>query len=274
MNDEEKLILAADIGSSRTHLAAVDIQNLSYAEASNGALCLDRIDFDNADFDELFMRSVKQILLSRPHIKEMKISSCIKKLAAKAKAECEQENLFSNVTLAGARDNMPVRFRYNLQTLGPDRACNALACAALFSGESCVIIDSGTAITIDYLLNGKTFIGGAILPGCAMQINALHCGTDALPSIKLAPDDAGKGTITIPAATTEECIKAGVLYGTAGAIERCVAECLGAADSSNVRIVATGGGWGLTAPFVKADRNIIAIPDLTLIGAAVFETEK
>lgn len=250
-------ILSIDIGSTRTHLAIVDTDALS---------CSIRIDFDNADFNARFLTSIKDIVSTHRHIARVNITSCVKILAVKAKDICGS---LGGINIIKYHDNLPVSVKYEKpQTLGADRLCNALACAAMFEGKSCVIIDSGTAITIDYLRGGKVFEGGAILPGCATQVRALHLQTDALPSVNLCA--AGDDAAVIPATSTEKCIAAGILLGTAGAVEKCVGEYLRVCGDNDTVIVATGGGWEIVRPLVNRQIQITTIPDLTLIGAAVY----
>jgi type III pantothenate kinase len=289
MSDNNTVILSIDIGSTRTHIAAVDIAELS---------CAGRIDFDNADFDNQFIPAVKKILSTNPRIGKANISSCVKALAGNAKIYLVRDNLFDDIALVKTDNNQSIQFNYdNPEKLGTDRVCNALACAAMFKNRNCVIIDSGTAITIDYLHAGKTFEGGAILPGCTTQVNALHSQTDALPRVNLYHSGIDPSVdryeinnnvvvnddlpITLPSKSTENCIKSGVLYGIAGAVERCIAEYYKIISNNNgndcgndvggnndLIIAATGGGWNLISPLVSY--NITTIPNLTLIGAALY----
>jgi type III pantothenate kinase len=260
MNERgEPVILAVDIGNSRTHLAAVDVGRM---------LCTNRIDFDNEKFDGLFAASIKKYALTDSRIRKASITSCIRNLAVRAKKCCEDEGCFDDVVIVEARDDLPISLNYeNAQKLGTDRICSALACSALFSNQNCIIISSGTAVTIDYLHGGKKFEGGMILPGISLQLNALHQQTDALPLVKLGNwDDGNSVGIDFPATSTEKCIKTGVLYGIAGAIEKVI----GRYGNDEVKIVATGGGWEVIKPAIKVDIPITAIPDLTLIGAALY----
>lgn len=90
-------------------------------------------------------------------------------------------------------------------TLGFDRRCCLLAAAQDYPGQSSIIIDMGTAITIDLFANGR-FQGGRILPGITMSLHALFLGTALLPDMDLP----------IPAPTlgnsTGAAIQSGVLH--------------------------------------------------------------
>jgi type III pantothenate kinase len=251
-------------------MAVVDTEGLS---------CTGRIDFDNAAFDGQFAASLKKIVSAHRQIDKVNITSCVKDLAVRAKALCAEEESFGGaaVDIVAAHKDLPVSIGYDEpQSLGTDRLCNALACAVLFKSLSCIIIASGTAITIDYLHKGERFEGGVIMPGCVMQARALHYQTDALPLV-----DLRIGGATLPSSDTKKCINSGILFGTAGAVERCVSEYLrhaairgrGGAEltPNNPQIVATGGGWGLIEPLVRLDgHEIKTVPDLTLIGAAIY----
>ena len=250
-------VLSIDIGNTRTHMAAVDTGELS---------CVDRIDFENADFDGRFVSAAEKIASAHPQIRKANITSCVKDIALRAKELCAG---IGEVNIVAVHEGLPISVRYeDPRKLGTDRLCNALACAALFEGRSCVIIGSGTAVTVDFLRDGKVFEGGAILPGCAMQAAALHRRTDALPLVGLR--GYGGDAVKIPATSTEGCISAGILFGTAGAVERCAVEYL-RVSGGDTAVVATGGGWEIIRPLIAIDHHRIhTIRDLTLIGAAVY----
>ena len=73
---------------------------------------------------------------------------------------------------------------------GVDRLLNAAAAYATLK-QACVVVDAGTAVTVDFVDGHGTFHGGAIAPGARLQIDALHRGTDALPDVQAAPDTRG-----------------------------------------------------------------------------------
>ena len=77
----------------------------------------------------------------------------------------------------------------------------------------CVIIDMGTAITMTAVNEKGEFIGGAFLPGLELSIDAMSARTSLLPSVDVT---APKKVI---ATTTIDCMKSGVIYGLAGAVD-------------------------------------------------------
>jgi type III pantothenate kinase len=99
-------------------------------------------------------------------------------------------------------------------TIGPDRLCAAAGVACEGTTEA-VIIDAGTAVTVDFLTDGR-FVGGAIMPGLDMMLKSLSEGTSALPRIHIAP-----GTQDAPLGRdTASAITAGVLAAYSGGIEK------------------------------------------------------
>jgi len=259
MNVIQKTVLAVDIGNTRTHIAVVDTEKLS---------SIDRKDFYNAKFDETFSDTIKKIYLNH-QINRVNITSGVNELAVKTKELCKNIGI-DNIHIVKAHDSLSIKLIYeNPEKLGSDRICNALACSALFKNESCVVMSCGTAVTMDYLHKGEIFEGGVIFAGSATHATALHKQTDALPHITFDDRTASSPKPHIPADSTKKCITAGVLYATAGAIDRCIEEYKNI-YGNNIRLIATGGGWELIKPLVKLNYDITTIPDLTLVGAGVY----
>ena len=139
---------------------------------------------------------------------------------------------------------------------GADRI--VVAVAALDRHEApLIIIDMGTATTMEVVEPGNRYMGGVIIPGLRISLDALTGRTAQLPAISLGRP--GK----VVARNTADCMRSGILYGTAcmldGMIDR-IGEELGH-DST---VIATGG----LAPFVipLCRHRIIPEPDLLLRG--------
>lgn len=144
-------------------------------------------------------------------------------------------------------------------TVGVDRICCAAA-AHERKKEACVVVDFGTAITVDAVDDGGSFMGGAILPGLRMQAAALHERTAALPEVVPEwPDEIIGGD-------TRQAIRSGICYGTAGAV-RSVVEAFASHLGRWPPAVATGGD----AALIAKECNIfdVIVPDLCLIGAGL-----
>ncbi|MDQ4094807.1 MAG: type III pantothenate kinase [Actinomycetota bacterium] len=145
----------------------------------------------------------------------------------------------------------------NPREVGADRIANAVAARDMFPGEASVVIDFGTAITVDAVSARGEYLGGAIAPGIDTAASALFQSTAQISRVQLiAPPTAiGKTTVT--------SVQSGTVYGTAGLVdglvERVVAELGGRA-----RIIATGG---LAPTVIEHCRTVETVePLLTLNG--------
>lgn len=143
---------------------------------------------------------------------------------------------------------------------GVDRLLNAAAAYDRLK-QACIIVDAGTAITIDFVDGHGTFHGGAIAPGASMQLKALHQQTAALPDLTFrAPENEIFGR------NTAQAMYQGVFHGIRGMVQRLVelyAEAYGAFPT----VVATGGD--AQALFQNEPLIDRIVPDLMLQGIAV-----
>ncbi|MBO5868003.1 MAG: type III pantothenate kinase [Oscillospiraceae bacterium] len=144
-------------------------------------------------------------------------------------------------------------------TLGSDLVAAAVAAMELYP-LPVIVIDMGTATTITVVDEGNKFLGGAIVPGVALSMNALSSGTSLLHKV---PIEAPKKCIS---GSTTACMQSGAVYGNAalldGMIDRFEAE-LGKKAS----LVATGGIAGKVIP--HCTHEIIYDEELLLKGLAI-----
>jgi type III pantothenate kinase len=154
------------------------------------------------------------------------------------------------------RTGMPIRID-NPHEVGADRLANAVA-AYDRVGDTCVVVDFGTAITYDVVSAAGEYLGGIITPGAEISIDALYDHAAKLPKVELAPPK------TLIGKSTVDSIRSGIVYGFAaqvdGIVRRLRAE-LGPATT----VLATGGLAGALVPFVR--ETIDEVDDLlTLTG--------
>lgn len=139
-------------------------------------------------------------------------------------------------------------------SLGADRWVNLLGARAALGPVEAVIVDAGTAVTVDALCADGRHLGGAIFAGLSASRAGLRTAAPALPA---AHDEA-----PLPSDNTAGAIGGGTLIGLAGAIER-VAAVVGGRLSAPERIL-TGGDAERLAPWLDAGWTID--PLLTLRG--------
>jgi type III pantothenate kinase len=164
--------------------------------------------------------------------------------------------------LVDARSPLPVTLDVDEPlTVGADRIVNVLAAVELFNADS-IVVDFGTATTFDCVTGDARFLGGAIMPGLRTSADQLTRRAAKLPATELRAPSRVIGR------RTEECIQAGVLFGTADAVDgivrRITAEWPG---GKKPRVVATGGLAAIVAPLTTTIE--LTDPDLTLRGLRI-----
>jgi type III pantothenate kinase len=133
---------------------------------------------------------------------------------------------------------------------------NAVGAARIFPGKNCLVIDAGTCIKYDFVNAKGEYLGGAISPGITMRYQALHAFTAQLPLVKAQPH------VKLTGNSTASAIVSGVQNGALSEIEHVILQYK--KQYKPLKIVVTGGDWGLFANQIKS--HIFAAPDLTLMG--------
>jgi type III pantothenate kinase len=148
--------------------------------------------------------------------------------------------------------------------VGADRILNTLAAATLFHRDT-IVVDFGTATTFDCITGDGRFVGGVIMPGIRTASDALIRGTAKLPATELTPPAHVIGR------RTDEAIRAGVLLGTADAVDGLVRRIKAEwPNGKTPQVIATGGLASLVAPLAREIESVH--PDLTLTGLRIAAT--
>jgi type III pantothenate kinase len=129
---------------------------------------------------------------------------------------------------------MPVVNRYGKpREVGIDRLANAAGGVVRY-GAPLLVVDLGTAVTIDVISRDREYLGGAILPGIEMSAEALSRRTARLPLAAARCPEHAVGR------TTVESIRSGILHGLVGAVDRLI-ELTWKELGYKTKVVATGG---------------------------------
>jgi type III pantothenate kinase len=138
-------------------------------------------------------------------------------------------------------------------SVGVDRLLDALAAQRRFPGQNLIVIDAGTAITINVVSRAGAFEGGAILPGLGLMAKSLNEFTALLPNVVV------DGGLVFPGKDTESNIKTGILASAIGAVDRCLRQ-----YPTDAVIITGSDGPVLHAHLGAAPAHLI--PTLTLEG--------
>lgn len=152
---------------------------------------------------------------------------------------------------------VPVGRQLDPETIvGTDRLLNAAAAFAHLS-QTCVVVDAGTAITIDYVDGVGTFHGGAIGPGARTMLQSMHQHAEQLPDVSFEKPVEPVGH------NTAQAMKSAVFYGLRGMVRELVEQYAEQAGAYPV-VVATGGD----AEVLFKDYDLVEhiVPELTLLG--------
>lgn len=132
------------------------------------------------------------------------------------------------------RVRLPLVIGYETpETLGFDRVADCVGARLFFPEKDVLVIDSGTAITYNYLSEDGVFLGGNISPGQDIRFRALNIYTKNLPYVEV------RGEVKAYGKNTCDAISAGVMKGILWEVKGCIDEFWG--EHPTGRVAITGG---------------------------------
>lgn len=138
----------------------------------------------------------------------------------------------------GIKTGMPILYD-NPKEVGADRIVNAVAALDLYPAPI-IVVDLGTATTLDAISAAGEYLGGAIVPGIDISMDALFARAAALRRVELVAPKRAIGR------TTVEAMQSGAIFGYGALVDGLVARFVAELGASSV--IATGGLGGLIAP--------------------------
>ncbi|MFZ4516012.1 MAG: type III pantothenate kinase [Acidimicrobiia bacterium] len=186
------------------------------------------------------------------------ISSVVPRVTAALREMCDRYVQAPALVIEpGVRTGMPIVYD-NPREVGADRIANAVAAYERFGGPT-IVVDFGTATTVDAVSTKGEYLGGAIVPGIEISLDALFGRAAALRRVELVPPKHVIGKSTV------ESIQAGAVYGFSGQVDAIVDRFR--AELGTATVVATGGLAGLMLPFSRTMQH--HEPWLTLEGLRI-----
>ncbi|MBO7671860.1 type III pantothenate kinase [bacterium] len=242
------MILAIDIGNSNITFGIFDGENLTkkFCLPSNYAV---------SDFE--YGEKIKEQTVGF-NISGCVIASVVTGLDLRFKNFLDKQFSLNSLVLTY---DLPLGLKIKTDVpaeLGADRIANSFGAVELYH-ENCVIVDFGTATTVEIVTKNKEFIGGLITAGINIQLGALASKTSKLPETKVS---APKKLI---ATDTVDAMLAGVVYGSAAMAEGIVKRYREALAPDKFVVIATGGLAEFISQYTENLFDYVE-PDLTLRG--------
>lgn len=222
-------LLTVDVGNTQTHLGVFNGDDLTreWRASTDPARTGDELAL-------LFGQFLQLADLTIDAIDGVAVCSVVPRLTQELRDMVERYFGFPALVVGpGIKTGIAVRMD-NPREVGADRIANAVAAHAMFENEPVVVVDFGTAITVDAVSAAGDYLGGAIAPGIDTAAAGLYSATAQLRRVELVapPDVIGKSTV--------QAVQSGLIYGFAGMVDGLVAS-VTKELGGDARVVATGG---------------------------------
>lgn len=254
------MLLTVDVGNTTIQCGLFEGEKLAlqFRRSTNPKLSSDELG--------LFFRDV--LALNNFDYKTIERIACCSVVPAinHSLSNCFRKYFFKEALFiqAGIKTGLKIKYA-NPREIGADRIAGAIGAvhAAASSGgaKNLIVVDMGTATTVDVITKNNEYLGGAILPGAAMSVHALSEGTAQLPSVEVVQPKNVCGSSTI------EAIQSGVFYGQAGAVRELVSKMEESVFGGERAFVIGTGGFSRS--FESAGLFDLVLPDLVLQGLKV-----
>ena len=178
--------------------------------------------------------------VAQPVITGIILASVVPPMNERVEQLCER--FFGHAPLVvgpGIRTGVPILYE-NPKEVGADRIGNAVAAYERTHGPT-IVVDFGTATTFDYVTGRGEYLGGVIVPGIGISLDALFVRTAKLPRVELVRPPRVVGR------TTTHAIQSGVIFGYTALVDGLV-ERIRQENDAAARVLATGGLAALIAP--------------------------
>lgn len=247
------MLLAVDVGNTQTHLGAFKGDDLlhEWRAATEAQRTADELALMFGQF-----LSLADLSFSR-QITGVAISSVVPRATQELREMTLRYFGFPAVVVEpGTKTGIAIAYD-NPREVGADRIANAVAAHELFAHQAVVVVDFGTAITVDAVSADGRYLGGAIAPGIDTAASALFQSTAQLQRVALVapPHVIGKNTVA--------SVQSGLIYGMAALVDGLVRRVTEELDE-NVSVVATGGLASIVIEHCELVERIE--PTLTLVG--------
>jgi type III pantothenate kinase len=249
------MILSLDVGNSQIHGGVYDGDQLRFQFRKNTKTG------NSSDELGLFLSLIlKENGVSTRDIKQIAICSVVPDVIHSLKGACQKYlDLVPFILQAGTKTGLKIKYRNPLE-VGSDRIANSIAGTHLFPGKNLIIVDFGTATTYDVVTADRDYLGGLILPGFKISMEALESKTARLPTVEIvAPTE-------IVGRSTTESIQAGLYYQNLYALKGITAVIKDKYFGNSADPTAIIGTGGFSRMLEREGVFDTLVPELVLMG--------
>jgi type III pantothenate kinase len=247
------VILAFDVGNSETTIGLCEGRTVRerWRVTTDGSRTPDEVYL-------LLVALLDSANVKRAAVTGSAIGSVVPSVTAPLAEACQRLTGASSV-IVDSRSKLPITLDVDEPlSVGADRIINTLAASCLHKRD-CIVVDLGTATTFDCITAEGVFLGGVIAPGVQMAAESLFRRTAKLPATEIVPPKSVIGK------RTDECIRAGVVLGSAESIDGLVRRIKAAWPRKKVPLVIATGGLARTFQDLCKEFDRVE-PNLTLQG--------
>jgi type III pantothenate kinase len=247
------MILTLDVGNSQIFGGVFDHHELTlrFRKPSRPPASSDELG--------LFLRSVLRENGTDPAgVEHIALCSVVPEIIYSLRSGCRKYfGLDPFILRAGVKTGLKIRYRNPLE-VGPDRIATAVGATHLYPGQHLIIVDFGTATTFNVVSADREYLGGLILPGLRMAMEALEQNTARLPTVEIVRPTGLVGRSTI------EGIQSGLYFGHRAMVRELTREIREQAFHNQPALVIGTGGFSRL--FEGETIFDAMLPDLILLG--------
>jgi len=249
------MLLLVDIGNSSTTFGISNGKNEYFCWHSPTDIIGKKDSFQKTQF-----KNLKKGGINPDKVNAVIICSVVPKLNMLIKKHCKGIFKKSRFFLIGKDIQVPINNKYKRpKQVGNDRLVNALAVKSAYRLPA-LVVDFGTAITIDVISKRGDYLGGVIVPGINLSLKVLYENTALLPLLKTRKPKVVLGK------DTENSILSGIFYGYSFLVDGLIKKLKTSLRGASV-VVATGGNLKIMKPLCKEVDHYQ--PNLTLRGIEI-----
>jgi len=255
------MILCIDLGNTTLHAGLYALPSIT----APLVLQVRKTSDSRASSDELgvFLRAaIRDNGVDPATITRIGIASVVPDALHSVRGACQKYfGVEPFVLQAGERTGLRVRYRNPLE-VGADRIANAIAATQMFPGKNLLIADFGTATTFCAVTADRDYLGGVIVAGLRISLEALEMRTAKLPAVEIM---AMQGRECLGRSTVES-MQSGAYYGQLGAVREILQRLRAENFAGRHEAVMTLGTGGFAGLFEREGVFDRIIPDLVLRG--------